>query len=177
MERSTDQIANLLFSEDEMNVFAILDGASIPNLLEQLYNCDLEYECLYRGELAPDLAEVAPYLVQLQQKSAFTEWVLEKGWGRHWGVFAKSTADLRSLRRHLRRFLIVHDSAAKPLYFRYYDPRVLRVYLSTCNAAELETIFGPVDRYVMEDEQASGILSFRNNTGVLVPSRDELKEN
>jgi hypothetical protein len=30
------------------------------------------------------------------------------------------------------------------LLFRYYDPRVLRVYLPSCRPSELETVFGPV---------------------------------
>ena len=32
------------------------------------------------------------------------------------------------LRRHLRRFLLVKDESGRQLYFRYYDPRVLRLY-------------------------------------------------
>jgi hypothetical protein len=88
-------------------------------------------------------------------------------------VFALSRADLRALRRHFRTLLIVHDSTAKPLYFRYYDPRVLRVYLPTCNADELSAIFGPVEKYLLEEEQTGAILSFHTNAGALVQQRDE----
>ena len=45
-------------------------------------------------------------------------------------------------------------------YFRYYDPRVLRVYLPTCNARELQTVFGPVLRYLVEDEKPTGLWTF-----------------
>ena len=45
--------------------------------------------CLYRGELQPDMAEVAPYLVKLDRDAPFTDWVLDRGWGNHWGVFAE----------------------------------------------------------------------------------------
>jgi hypothetical protein len=176
MERAAEIIARHLFEEEDMNLFCVLDGASIPDLLDRLYNCELEYECLYRGELQPDMAEVAPYLVLLEEDSDMTRWVIEKGWGHHWGVFARSSEGLRSLRRHFRRFLTVHDSNAKPLYFRYYDPRVLRVYLPTCNPGELAELFGPIDRYLMEDEDGRGILSFRNNSGVLAQARVEVKE-
>ncbi len=31
-----------------------------------------------------------------------------------------------------------------PLVFRYYDPRVLRVYLPTCSPAEFARFFGPI---------------------------------
>jgi hypothetical protein len=175
MDERAEFVAKLLFEEEDSNVFAVLDGASVENLLQHLYSGDLEYECLYRGELAPDMAEVAPYLIQLKENSELTGWILENGWGKHWGVFAQSGADLRSLRRHFRTFLMIHDSTGKPLYFRYYDPRVLRVYLPTCNAGELNAIFGPVGKYLMEDEQGTAVLSFRNNSGVLAQRKHDLK--
>lgn len=146
---------------EERATFAVLDGASIPDLLPRLYQLRPEYECLYRGELEPDMAEVAPYLVKLAPESEFTAWVTENGWGNHWGIFANTSAEFRVLYRHLRTFLIVHDPQGKPLYFRYYDPRVLRVYLPTCNADELKQVFGPVESFVMEGESPETAVIFR----------------
>lgn len=175
MEHAAEAITTRLFEDDDLNVFGILDGAAIPDLLTHLYSSELEYECLYRGELQPDMAEVAPYLVRLDKVSRFTNWVIEQGWGNHWGIFALSRQDLGPLRRHFRTLLVVHDSNAKPLYFRYYDPRVLRVYLPTCNASELAAIFGPVERYFLEASQPGEILTFGNNSGVLLQSKEEVK--
>src|SRR5262249_8859823 len=152
MKNMVPSVSPHLFAEEGTQVFAVLDGASVPGLLDNLYRYEPKYECLYRGELKPDMAEVPPYLVRLQPKSEFAAWVIGQGWGRHWGIFAVSRADLRALSRHFRTFLMVHDRDGKPLYFRYYDPRVLRVYLPTCNAEELATVFGPVLSYVLEDE-------------------------
>lgn len=156
-----------LFSEEETRVFAVLDGASVPDLLEKLYHYEPEYVCLYRGDLKPDMAEVAPYLVRLEPNSELTDWIIGQGWGKHWGIFALSLADLKAMRLHFRRFLIVHDSHGKPLLFRYYDPRVLRVYLPTCNAEELAIVFGPVMSYILEDENPGVALSFRTTSGSL----------
>src|SRR5690242_19385970 len=85
-----------LFPEEEgLNTYAVLDGASIPELLEHLYGeVRPEFVSLYRGELTPDMAEVAPYLVQLKPGHPFTDWLLTEGWGKHWGIFALSSADL-----------------------------------------------------------------------------------
>jgi hypothetical protein len=55
---------------------------------------------------------------------------------------------------------MVHDPDGRRLYFRYYDPRVFRVYLPTCNAEEMEQVFGPVLSYQMEDESARNLLVF-----------------
>lgn len=166
-----DEIAEILgdriFSEDAERFYAILDGASVPDLLNKLEEYRPEYECLYRGELKPDLAEVAPYLIALDRESEFTTLLLEKGWGKHWGIFIASNARLAALRRHFRGFLIVYDPKGKPLYFRYYDPRVLRVYLPTCDPQELETIFGPVVSYALEAEDPNILLRFRAPNGKL----------
>jgi hypothetical protein len=141
-----------LFSTQGAQVFTILDGASVPDLLVNMATFNPEHICLYRGELAPDMAEVAPYLAFLERGAPFTDWVISHGWGQHWGIFGVTRADLKELRKHFRKFLMVYDESAKSLYFRYYDPRVLRVYLPTCNAQELKTVFGPVMSYLMEDE-------------------------
>jgi hypothetical protein len=147
----------------------------VPDLLGKLHGPDSpEFECLYSGELKPDLAEVAPYLVRLEPGSEFTLWVLEQGWGNHWGIFALSAADLRELRRHFRRFLTVYDPSGKPLLFRYYDPRVLRTYLPTCNPEELSTLFGPVSCYLLEGEKPEEMLRFQLASGSLVRQEKQL---
>lgn len=167
MDSLTRSIKQELFV-DVANTFAVLDGASVLGLLNQLDKYKPEFICLYRGELKPDLAEAAPYLVRLQPENDFTDWLLTKGWGRHWGIFAIADADLQGMRQHFRRLLTVYDEKGKPLLFRFYDPRVMRVYLPTCNAAELSAVFGSVISYVVEDENPAAFLHFRAVDGKLV---------
>ncbi|MBL8260642.1 MAG: DUF4123 domain-containing protein [Candidatus Competibacteraceae bacterium] len=159
-EGSLQALARQLFAVPDARVYAILDGASVPELPQTLARFAVESECLFRGELEPDMALVAPYLASVRPDDPFTEWLLQEGWGQHWGVFAVAPVDLRRLRMHLRTFLKVYGPDLKPLYFRYYDPRVLRVYLPTCNAQELKAVFGPVLRYVTEDDDPSASLAF-----------------
>jgi len=149
-----------LYNNEDNLVYAVLDGASIPNLQQLFFEHQVDNVCLYRGELAPDMAEVAPYLAHLSAESSFTHLFLQEGWGNHWGILAISNGNLRTLRMHFRKFLMVYDPNGKPLYFRYYDPRVLRVYLPTCNAEELQTVFGPIGAYVLESETPNVCLRF-----------------
>ncbi len=160
-------LENLLFAREGLRSYAILDGASMPNLLGLLHTHEPDYMCLYRGELPPDMAEVAPYLVWLNPDTDFPWWLASKGWGKHWGIVAQSRADLRTLRMHLRTLLIVYDDTGKPRYFRWYDPRVLSAYLPTCNAAELATVFGPIEAYVLEAADPTQALRMRNTAGQL----------
>ena len=113
------------------------------------------------------MAEMAPYLAVLVPNSPFTDWLFGNGWGEHWGIFGSAKGDLPALRKHFRKFLMVYDEAGKSLYFRYYDPRVLRAYLPTCNPEELKTVFGPVESYLAEDDEPSSGLSFALVNGAL----------
>jgi hypothetical protein len=171
MKNNVQLISPELFAEPGVNTYAILDGASVPDLVGKLHECGPKHECLYRGELTPDIAEVAPYLVQLEAETEFTDWVLNRGWGNHWGVFAVSAADLFAMRQHFRKFLTVYDTSGKPMLFRYYDPRVLSVYLPTCNPEEVTSLFGPVSRLLMESEGVGAILMFENNSGTLLQKK------
>jgi hypothetical protein len=160
MATVSTELARLLFEESGEHVYTILDGASIPDLLDKFVSDTPRYECLYRGELGPDMAEVAAYLVLLEADSPFTNWVLTEGWGNHWGIFARTGIELQDLRRHFRRFLIVHDPEGEPMYFRYYDPRVLRVFLPTSNMEELATMFGPISCFLLEGEDSGQCIEF-----------------
>ncbi len=167
MEHRAQKIHERLFVAPENSVYAVLDGASVPDLQTVLFEHEPEFECLYRGELEPDIAEVAPYLVHLEPEAEITQWVLERGWGQHWGVYAIGEAPLDAVRRHFRKYLVVHDNAGRPMLFRYYDPRVLRVYLPTCTPEELETVFGPIQSFLCEDKTPGIALRFQIVSGAL----------
>ena len=161
----TQSLIKYLFSQPETNVFTVLDGASVEHLPQLLWEHKPENICLYRGEQEPDMAAVAPYLVKLEYDHPFTKLVCEQGWGNHWGIFVITPAEIniRDLRGHFRRFLMVYDPNGKLIYFRYYDPRVLRIYLPTCNSEDIKIVFGPISSYITEDKDSSMLLRFTSD--------------
>jgi hypothetical protein len=162
--RSHQAIEELLWPNGfSRNVWMIVDCARNPKqIFRFLLGCHLEYRCLYSGPIPPALEMAAPYLVQLEHDDQDTRRLIELSWGNSWGVFLKSGTNLDKLRRHLRGFLMVRDPQGRRMTFRYYDPRVLRVYLPTCNGEELRTVFGPVDCFWTEDQKdANHMLEFR----------------
>jgi hypothetical protein len=172
-------LASRLFPDEEgLNTYAVLDGASAPDLLDHLYDDPRpEFVCLYRGELEPDLAEVGPYLIRLQPDAPFTDWLLNEGWGKHWGIYAITPADLNSMRKHFRTFLMVKMPNGSRVYFRFYDPRVFAAYLPTCNPFELQHVFGPVTEYVFEHAESRALLRFsRDETGGRLVGEELLKQ-
>lgn len=148
-------------------VYAIVDGARDHRIYRAVSETGLPKKCLFAGKLDPALQRAAPYLVELSPESSFVQHLLERGWGRAWGIFVVSSAPLEELRRHFRRFLRVEDERGRRLFFRYYDPRVLRDYLPTCTAGELAMVFGPVTRYVLEGADPGQLVEYSLNGGEL----------
>ncbi len=169
-------MAGILFGNGDLPVFAVLDGASIPDLVKSLHEHEPEYCCLYRGELEPDMASVAPYLVRLEPGDKFTELVIQEGWGAHWGIFFRTAATLRALRDHFREFHTVELPDQRTVLFRYYDPRVLRCFLPACTVAELRSFFGPVQSFVLEGESPEEGAIYRLTATALKPEPFQLKK-
>jgi Domain of unknown function (DUF4123) len=147
------------------NVWMILDGARDRRIYSDLLNSHLIYSCLYSGELPYDLEVAAPFLVQLEYQDKATRGLIQRSWGQSWGIFAGCDATMNRLRRHLRRMLIVQTWRGERLLFRYYDPRVLRVYLPTCTQEELKEVYGPIQRFYTESESADSLSRFEFTRG------------
>lgn len=161
-----EELEKILFSK-RTRVFVVLDGASVPDLRMRLYELRPPHYCLFRGELAPDMAEVAPYVVGLMPGADFTNWVLREGYGKHWGIFAHCRHSIKEMRRHFRNLVTVYNEKGDPLIFRFYDPRVFQKFLPTCNAGELKTFFGKAETFFSEDENGEKFSEFRLERGKL----------
>jgi hypothetical protein len=148
-----------------MAVFAIIDGARDPRIYDAVKGTFLPKDCLYSGDLPWQLQITAPYVVQLDRDDRFTRYLIDTGWGNSWATFLRTETSIKQLRRHLRQFLRVRDEAGRRLIFRYYDPRILRVYLPTCRPAELDTFFGAISAFIAEGAAPGEILEFRNEPG------------
>ena len=148
-------------------VYAILDGARDPRIRNWVMDTRAAAWCLYRGDLPASLERAAPWLLRLARGQAYTEEFFARGWNNAWGVLLTSSISSTELRRHLRRFLRVRTEAGRTLVFRYYDPRVLRVYLPTCTPDEISQFMGPVSAYAAESEDRGAFHLFaRSDTGL-----------
>jgi hypothetical protein len=141
-------------------LYAVLDAARDEKILEVLKEEIEPYQSLYEGDKARELAEAAPYVVRLPPTSALLETLVREGWGESWGIYLVCNWPLADVRKHLRRFLMVELEGEGQVYFRYYDPRVLRAFLPTCTAEEVAEFFGPVRAFLMEDRVPEILLKF-----------------
>jgi Domain of unknown function (DUF4123)/Inner membrane component of T3SS, cytoplasmic domain len=147
-------------------LFALLDAARDPRVLELLRASRAESQSLYEGPEGEALARYAPYLVRMAGAGAgLLGELVGEGWGKAWGVYLTSRAPFAEVRRHFRRFLLVKAAGGKELYFRFYDPRVLRVFLPECDPDETRAFFGPVTAYLLEAGPSGEPLRFREAGG------------
>jgi hypothetical protein len=159
-KKTIDQLWQSADADPSLQLYVILDAARDTRIYSKLAEGEVEVAPLFRGEKAEELAAVAPYLVALQRDDAFTDWLFSYGWGNSWGIIVESSVGLTDLKRHFQSLIMVYDEDGKPLYFRYYDPRVFRVYLPTCNTSELEVMFGPVSSYYVEGEEPDSVMHY-----------------
>ena len=161
--------ARLWQEAGDLPAYVILDGAQNLTLFGALHaDTAPRWRCLFTGHLEPDMATVAPYLIELEHGSAFTRQLLAEGWGQNWGVFLTSQLALPALWRHVRQQVHVYGPHMESLFFRFYDPRVMRNYLPTCPGAQLASFFGPVDFYIAEGESPARAHAWSVADGQLV---------
>jgi Domain of unknown function (DUF4123) len=149
-------------SSREGQAYAVLDAGRGYQVHQAVRWSARPYQCLYSGQMPVELEHAAPFVVELGGDHHFTRRVLAEGWGQSWGFFvvAPAALDLSMVRRHLRSLLRAKLEDGNTLLFRYYDPRVLRVYLPTCTHDELDTFFGPLLRIIVEDDDGVDAVVF-----------------
>ena len=149
-----------LLRKDFQPLYVLLDAAREPDVLKFIFESKEEYQSLYEGATGAQLAHFAPYLVRIPEKSALLEKLVHQAWAKSWGVYLTCAQPLKDLRTHVRRFLMVKLPDGKQVSFRYYDPRVLRIFLPTCTADEIGQFFGPVKQFLIESEDPKLALRF-----------------
>jgi pSer/pThr/pTyr-binding forkhead associated (FHA) protein len=143
----------VLQQADHQPLYAVLDAARDRRIVELLRESVEEHHSLYDGIEGEAMAHVAPYLVRLESDSRLLAALVREGWQRRWGIYLTSAQPFKSVRRHLRRYLMVErqDNHEK-VYFRFYDPAVLRVFLPTVTVLQRGELFGALDHLLFEGE-------------------------
>ncbi len=135
-------------------LYGIVDTARDPGLYDLVMACPVR-DCLFAGVIEEPLNRAAPWLVDLTGESPLKDIWRVKGWGQSWGILVRSALGLDDLRRHLRKFLLAQLPEGDTVLFRFYDPRVWRIYWPSCSAEEKAGWMEGVEAFVAEEEGAS----------------------
>ena len=146
-----------ILSNQRQPLWALIDAIRDREILQLLQTYNDEHQSLYRAEQDP---AIAPHLVRFAPQSALLKQMIQKGWGRQWGLYLTSMLSFPDLRRYFRTALMVTMPDGVELFSRFYDPRFFRTFLESCTGAEAAAYFGPVTAYFMEDERPEILLEF-----------------
>lgn len=123
--------------------YAIIDAASEPDIFSLLDEYNPPVCCLYSEPLQPEIAELAPYLVEVTDD--VRKWLDARQ--TPWGIYVCTTVNMRELRHHLRKFtMVIIPDQEKPVFWRFYDPRNIWEILATFDDWRLHTFLGPVTK-------------------------------
>ena len=113
---------------------------------------------LLTGPLGKYLDHVAPHLVEIDPASDYLDsW--SDALGSSAGILFLAEAESPAVFAHLRKLFVVTDEDGAEYSFRYYDPRVLRLFLTSCDVAQAEEFFGPMRLVLVEAEQPATMLA------------------
>ncbi|HEX2210575.1 MAG TPA: DUF4123 domain-containing protein [Longimicrobium sp.] len=124
-------------------LYAVIDACDTPAVPEKARELgESRAVSLYRGTADEQYWAFAPYLFAVD--GDLLDWIVADLWTEPWGIFAVADEDLEAVRRHFRRFLLVQAPDGDQWYFRFYDPRVLPVFITHCTDRELVEVWGPL---------------------------------
>lgn len=136
--------------------YAVIDGAQDPRLVDLVRSC-AQRICLFKGELAPEVLQAAPWLVRIDERESLLSTWRQHGDGLSWGVTLLSELPLEALQRHLRRFLQARLPDGTMALFRFYDPRVFNTYIRAATEEERAPWFEGVSQYAAERAGVPGV--------------------
>jgi hypothetical protein len=143
----------------ETPLFCLLDIAAAEMIPSLLALAQERMELLHKDDSAGGLA---PCLLQLSPDSALLGVLVENGWGYGWASYFTSEASFEDSLKHFRKLFTVQLDEGKEVYFRFYNPRVLREFFSNAVSQDIATVFGPVTEWLIEGESKSELLKIRN---------------
>ena len=149
--------------DDAVHLYALIDGTQAIDLVFIARMLGYRAFTLFDGDMSSHVAHAGPCLIELDEAEAFLpHWVAAIG--QNAGILLETRSDLADLHCHLRDIFIVADEAGQEYFFRFYDPRVFRMFPETCTPKELAEFYGVVDRWIVETPGADGFESWIRDT-------------
>lgn len=127
--------------------FVLIDAALWGDEIEVAKGFHSNFRSLFRGEAGEELSNVAPLLFSVEPQSDFANWLkyqIGKDPENRRVLWISSSATLDGLRKHFRRFLRVKKEDGGYMFFRLYDPVVLKYVLPNLNKEQCSELFSAI---------------------------------
>lgn len=154
-----DDIVGILYAQPTP-LFAIFDAAQHPDIWESLSKLSpLQRQSLITGVAAKRYSRHMPYLVPLTPQSTETLRLIERGWNKGWYILFTSSSTIEALLSFFVDLTTIKDqNSGQQLLFRFYDPRVLRDFLTTCDTGQLTEIFSHIESFFCDSADGAKLV-------------------
>jgi hypothetical protein len=155
---------------EEEPLYAVVDAAREKRILQVVREHVEPHVSLYDGVKGETIEDIAPYLVgPMRRDSALLDTFVREGWGKRWGIWCTSRERVVEVRRHWRRFLMVDlETTGRRVYFRFYDPGVLRVFWTTCSVAQQDLLTSGLSSILVEGKDRSVVTLARAGSSAVI---------
>lgn len=147
--------------------YLILDGAQIGDLIKTIYRLQpaAEIDILYLNTPFAELQEVSPVLVKITPNNALYQH-FQAQWQNTAGIHMIATGDLYSLGNHLRTSLQAKING-QAYFFRFYDPRILSLWLETLTKQQQQQFMGSISKLYLPDPNTGELIEYTNDTPLI----------
>ncbi|HEX9513134.1 MAG TPA: DUF4123 domain-containing protein [Puia sp.] len=122
-------------------------------------------QSLFKDTKDEALIDVAPWVFQVDNDLG-KKLIDETDLSMQFTLLVESNADINALSAHLRKF-IYQTIDGREYFFRFYDSRVLKKFLPTCDKDQVLEFFGPVMQFIAGGDTREEAIRFRHDSGVL----------
>lgn len=143
--------------------YVILDAARLDEKMEEVAKLNSSGLPLLNSKEEVYVQKLSAFLFTFQSAGDFANLIVKEGWGQSWGIYVSTSKSFSDLLQHLSKNMYASTEAGEIMYFRFYDPRVLRIFLPTCDLIQLREFFGPVQKFIAEDEDPQFALIYSLN--------------
>jgi Domain of unknown function (DUF4123) len=157
-----------------MKRFVILDGAHFKSKMDQAILLNENHHNLYTGISPAHLEPLGPFIFEFPHNQEFYEWYMENVQANSRGLIVESIHTFNEVKSHFKTLIKVRTESGHNLFFRFYDSRVIRSFLPTCQEAELIDFFGPVQSIFAQSVEADILLNYRIQNKKLITEKIEL---
>lgn len=149
-------------------LYAVVDGARVPNLEQKVDELDDRAKCLFTGNIAEELGDNAPWLIQLEDGDRLLREMMSRGdkpipwmmWENAPAIYIRSPLPFDDLWKHLRKFTALRDEAGRLMYFRFWDCRILSDFLIAHEHDGADAFFKDVSSVVVFHSRECARLSW-----------------
>jgi|SRR5690554_2308311 len=137
--------------DSERSIFLVLSGTSDAAPVHHFYKADgMTARPLFLGTQYASWQEVMPFLAQVNNTSAFLDWIDETDsidWG--WGLVSDASFD--EVFCHIRSLTKIFLPEGQEVFFRYWAPRFWGAILENVDEICRAQLMGPAGAVVMPD--------------------------